>query len=134
MFWSPTERYIDHCVHLIYTTNNLSDGKKKPTRLGSKIDFIQKHIPDSIFDDMETLKIITKSSVQLRDVLVHGVLESYNEKEIIVSKVNGRSKDHHLEMFTIDSERLNKSSQNLKYINQQWGSIANALFKLSQNG
>lgn len=132
MYWSPTERYIDQCVHLIYEINNFSEDKNKPTRLGSKIDIIKKNLPVSIPEDLENLKKLTKSGVQIRDVLVHGVLESCNNDEIIVSKVNGKSKEHELQMFTIDLERLNKSAKNLEYINQQWGSISNALFKLSQ--
>jgi hypothetical protein len=44
MYWAPTERYIDQCVHLIYVINAISDDKSKPTILGSKIGTIKEHL------------------------------------------------------------------------------------------
>lgn len=135
MLWSPAERSIDQCVHLIYTINDMSSSKKKPTRLGSKIDTIKRYTPSSIasLEDIESLEKITKSAVQIRDVFVHGVIESYDKEKMIVSKVNGRTPDHLLEKFTVDSERLNRSAQNLEFIKKKWGDIAGGLLELSQN-
>ena len=136
MFWSEAERSIDLCVHLIYKANGFSDSKKKPTRLGSKIETIKDKSPGSIIEsgELESLIKLTKSTVQIRDVFVHGVIESYDRDKMTINKVDGRSLDHKLERFTVDRDRLNKSAKNLQFIVQQWSHVANGLLELSPNG
>jgi len=128
MYWSPVERGIDQCVHFIHKER--STGKSKPTRLNSKLEFIKNHMPETILksDALAELVALTKQTVQIRDVLLHGMINSYNQQEIEIGKIDGKSDDHLIEMFTIDRSRLNKSAQALSYLGKKWGDLATALF------
>jgi hypothetical protein len=127
MYWSPVERHIDQCVHLLFT-QNLSD-KKKPTRLGSKLDFIKGKLPDQLAKQykIESLIKLTEATVKIRNVCVHGVLEFYDKDQIKIGKVDGKNVEHMIEIFTIDRERLNKSAENLTVLSNQWNEIASVL-------
>lgn len=129
IFWSPIERRIDQCVHLLHAKLPESSNKKKPGSLNRKLEFIACHLPDTVAqkDQIRSLSENTKSTVQIRDVCVHGVLESYNENEIKISKVDGKQSGYVTEIFTIDGERLNKSAQSLSVLSKDWELIANAL-------
>lgn len=123
MFWSPIERHIDQCVHLLHADMQNSSGKKKPGNLSRKLDFITCHIPDNVASKYQMLSLSksTKSTVQIRDVCVHGVLESYNQNELRISKVNGKKLGYVTEIFTIDGERLNKSVKKSFNFNKKLG-------------
>ena len=132
MDWSPVERHIDQCVHFLHGKLTLSKKqKKKPTRLGSKLEFIKCNMPPEIFDQngFECLVNMTKGTVQIRDVCVHGVLNSYDHSKIEIGKIDGTKDGHHIENFTIDLDRLKKSAEALSVLQEQWGSIASALYE-----
>jgi len=91
MYWSPVERSIDQCVHFLHqkSTNKIP----KPTSLNRKIQFIKARIPEAVvgvnaFDKLETL---TKHTVQIRNILVHGVINSYDQNKMEIGKINGNS-------------------------------------------
>ena len=105
MDWSPVERHIDQCVHFLHGKLTLSKKqKKKPTRLGSKLEFIKCNMPPEIFDQngFECLVNRTKDTVRIRDVCVHGVLNSYDHSKIEIGKIDSTKDGHHIENFTID--------------------------------
>jgi hypothetical protein len=136
MYWSPVERHIDQCVHFLYLQLGTSKKpKKKPTRLGSKLDFIKSEMPSGIIDsqELEILTKLTKTTVQIRNVFVHGVLNSYDQEKIEIGKVNGRTEKHVIENFIIDRNRLDRSAKSLLTLRQQWGSIASSLLKSMPN-
>lgn len=131
MYWSPVERYIDQCVHSLYLQLVTPKKPKKPTRLGTKLDLIRSNMPDGIIDaqELEKLTKLTKTTVQIRDVCVHGVLNSYDQEKIEIGKVNGKADEHLIENFTIDRARLDRSAKALSTLHQQWGSIASSLLR-----
>ena len=138
MFWSPVERHIDQCVHFLHQQlikQKKLKKPKKPLRLGCKLDFIKSNMPVGIIDiqELESLSEQTKSTVQIRDVCVHGLLISYDQQKIEINKVNGKYDEHCIENFTIDRNRLEKLAGKLCLLHQQWGSIASALFEHATN-
>jgi hypothetical protein len=114
---------------------HVKKAKKKPTRLGSKLDFIKSEMPSGIIDsqELEILTKLTKTTVQIRNVFVHGVLNSYDQEKIEIGKVNGRTEKHVIENFIIDRNRLDRSAKSLLTLRQQWGSIASSLLKSMPN-
>ena len=135
MYWSPVERHIDQCVHFLYRQQATPRKAKKPTRLGAKLDFIKSNMPTEIIDaqELESLTTLTKTTVQIRDVFVHGVLNSYDQQQIEIGKIDGRKEEHLIENFTIDRNRLDRSANALSVLQKQWGSIASALLKRATN-
>lgn len=131
MDWSPVERHIDQCVHFLHGRQATQSKANKPTRLGSKLEFIKSNIPTEIIDaqELDRLMTLTKTTVRIRDVCVHGVLKSYDQQKIVIDKIDGRKNTHLIEYFTIDSNRLDRSAKALSVLQQQWGSIASALLK-----
>lgn len=137
MNWSPVERDIDQCVHFLHEKLTTSKKqKKKPTRFGSKLDFIKRNMPPEIVDrqKLELLANLTKDTVQIRNVCVHGVLNSYDQCKIEISKTDGTKDGHYIENFTIDRDRLDRSAKALSVIQEQWGSIASALYEHLKSG
>jgi hypothetical protein len=131
MYWSPVERYIDQCVHVLHGQQATPKKANKPTRLGTKLDFIKSNIPTVIIDvqELDRLITMTKTTVQIRDLCVHGMLKSYDQQKIEIGKVDSRRTEHLIEIFTIDRNRLDRSAKALSVLQQQWGSIASALHK-----
>ena len=131
LYWSPVERHIDQCVHFLHGQQATTGKGNKPTRLGTKLAFIKSNIPTGIIDvqELETLMTLTKTTVQIRDVCVHGVLNSYDQQQIEIGKVDCRRNEHLIENITIDRNRLDRSAKALSVLQQQWGSIASALLK-----
>lgn len=137
MYWSPVERHIDQCVHLLHgKLATTKKQKKKPTRLSSKLDFIKCNMPQEIIDQkkLESLANMTKCTVQIRDVCVHGVLNSYDHGKIEIDKIDGTKGCYHIEKFTIDRDRLENSAKVLSELQGQWDSIAFALYEHTKNG
>ena len=130
MYWSPVERTIDQCVHLLHISN-----EKKPLTLNRKLEFISKKLSKDIAssDDLESLIKLTKTTVKIRDICVHGVLEFYDQDQIKISKVDGKKAEHVREIFTIDRNRLDKSAKNLTILSKEWKAIANILFNGTLN-
>lgn len=133
VYWSPVERSIDQCVHFLHQKKQI--GKSKPTRLNGKLEFIKKHMPETILaaDALVKLSASTKQTVQIRNVLVHGIINSYDEQKIEIGKINGKSGDHLIEIFTIDKIRLDKSAQALSYLGENWGKLATTLLHHAKN-
>ena len=137
MYWSPVERHIDQCVHFLY--EKLSTSKKptkKPTRLGPKLEFIKCNLSAEIVDQikLELLVKMTKGTVQVRDVCVHGVINSYDENQIEIGKIDGTKDGHHIENFIIDRNRLESSAKALSVLQERWGAISSALHGHTNNG
>ncbi|OEE10651.1 hypothetical protein [Aliivibrio fischeri] len=128
VFWSPIERYVDECVSLLYEAGK---GKKKPLTLSHKLTFIQKELLILGFpaSNIESLFSATKSTVQIRDVCVHGVIDSFDENELKISKVQGKTEKYTVEIFTLTSERLNKSANNLMQLNEHWNLLVSEVHK-----
>jgi hypothetical protein len=126
VFWSPIERYVDQCVSILFESGK---GNNKPLTLYHKLDFIRKELTilGSAENDLISLIKTTKSTVQIRDVCVHGVIDSFDSNELKIGKVQGRSEKYAIEMFTITSERLNTSANNLMLLNDHWGSLVQNL-------
>lgn len=126
MYWSPVERHIDQCVHLLHQQLITHKKPKKPSRLGSKLDFIKSNMPIGIIGtkELEKLTKLTKTTAKIRDVCVHGVLNSYDQEKIEIGKIDGRSVEHAIENFTIDRNRLDRSAKALSVLQHEWASIA----------
>ena len=135
MQWSPIERRIDQCVHLLYKSFVSLKPKGKPLKLSNKLEYIKKNIPSDIINSqsLESLIRQTLHTVQIRDVCVHGVLSSYDKNKVWIGKVNGKSEQHVIEVFTIDRERLERSAKNLNSLQREWGSMVDALLASSTN-
>jgi hypothetical protein len=126
VFWSPVEREIDRCVYLLYEE---PDAKKKPLTLRRKLDYIQRNLPPILYSKAELDALIkaTKETVQIRDVCVHGVIESYDINELIIGKIQGKELSHTIEVFTITSERLKISTESISRLVEHWSYIAKKL-------
>lgn len=98
-------------------------------RLAGKFDFISNKLPDQLAKQykIESIIKLTKNTVQIRDVCAHGVLEFYDKNEIKIGKVVGKDKEHKIEIFIIDRERLNKSAENLIALSKKWNEIVSTL-------
>lgn len=131
MYWSPVERHIDLCVHLLHLKLVAQKRKNKPLNLSRKLGFIKSNLSVAIIDtqELEALTQRTLTTVKIRDVCVHGVLNSYDQQKIEIGKIDGKSDEHLIEVFTIDRERLERSATALSLLQQQWGSIASALLE-----
>lgn len=70
MYWSPVERHIDQCVHLLYRHPATPRKGGKPTRLGNKLEFIKSKMPAGIIDaqELDNLTKLTKNTVKIRDI------------------------------------------------------------------
>lgn len=127
VMWSPVERKIDECVVLIASKKN----KKKPLTLSHKLNYIRDNLPENLssIKDINELIRVTKGTAQVRDVCVHGVIENYDNEQMIIGKVEGKSKDYTIETFTFDKKRLNSAGHNLVYLNETWERLFNELYK-----
>ena len=135
MQWSPIERRIDQCVHLLYKSFVSLKPKRKPLKLSDKLEFIKKNIHPDIINSqsLECLITLTLSTVRTRDVCVHGVLSFYDKNKMWIGKVNGKSEQHVIENFPFDRERLEHSATNLNFLQKEWGSTVDALLASSTN-
>lgn len=126
MFWSPIERQIDQCVHLLC---KIKPPQSKPLALNKKLKYINDNLPSDIAQkyDIKALIELTKSTVKIRDVCVHGVLESYDQNCIRIGKIDGKRQEPLIEIFTIDGNRLNKAAENLTVLAERWNIIASTL-------
>ena len=126
MYWSPAERFIDQIVHTLYKTNNSSSKRKKPTRLGSKIEYIEHNMPDGLICStyLNKLGIRTKATAITRDIFVHGLIDSYSKDEIVITKVDGKDLEHVTEKFTYNFNKLNDAAMNIEIVRKEWAAIA----------
>lgn len=136
MFWTPAERFVDQCVHMLYSIKGLSENKKKPFKLGQKLQEISRHIPASIISAKEFDDLVnqTKEVAKTRNILVHGNIESFDNDQMVISKVDSNSKQHLLVNHTFNFKRLNQPAQELETIREKWGHLANELLKQYQAG
>lgn len=136
MFWSPAERFIDQILHIVHKSNDLIGKSKKPTRLGSKIEYIKNNLPSGLICNthLTELAIKTRAAVVVRDVFVHGLIDSYNRDEIVITKVDGRAPSHEVQKFTYDFKSLNDAAMNLEVIRKEWAELALKLSFKNQNG
>jgi hypothetical protein len=125
VMWTPIERRIDECVFLLSSKDN----DKKPLSLNPKLDFIKQNLPQSIECNPGIYEIInlTKGTAQIRDVCVHGVIESYDDDLMVIGKVQGKSNDFHIEMFTYDQARLFSAGNNLNVLHEIWEKLSTDL-------
>jgi len=128
MYWSPVERCIDQCVYFL----SEQCPSKKPLTLNRKLEFIKNNLPITMIEQhhIDSLIKLTKSTVKIRDICVHGVLETYDKEQIQISKVNGKKEDYILEIFTIDYNRLDKSAKNLTMLVERWNAISKTLLDI----
>ena len=126
MYWTPVERHIDQCVHLLRL--RFGDKKNRNQRF-SKLEYIENNLPATLMGAQELRNLVrqTKLTMKTRNVLVHGVLNAYDQERIEVGKVNGQADEHLIENFTIDRNRLERSVKALSSLQEQWHSIAWAL-------
>lgn len=135
MYWTPVERHIDQCVHFLYRQQAThKKAKKKPVKFSGKLDFIKQNMPDGIIDaqELESLTKLTTTTVKIRDVCVHGVLNSYNQQQIEIGKIDGKNEEHLIESFVIDRSRLDRSASALSVLQKRWDSIATALHNIDK--
>jgi hypothetical protein len=132
VMWSPVERKIDECVVLIASKKN----KKKPFTLSHKLNYIHDNSPENLTSTLDVIELIrvTKETAQVRDVCVHGVIESYDNEQMVIGKVEGKSQEYKIEMFTFDKKRLNSAGNNLTYLNQSWEMLLDELYTALKNG
>lgn len=132
LFWSPIERSIDQIVNTLYKRHNA----KKPLTLTRKMTYIKSHISNDLYpeNDLENLINLTKKTVKIRDVCVHGMLQEFDKDSMKIDKVQGKSKDHLIEVFTIDRNRLDISANNMTLLSQKWGKLAKSIVIEQNNG
>lgn len=129
VMWSSVERKIDECVVIIKSTK--SNGKKL-MKLADKLNYIKENLPKDIscISDLDEIIRLTKGTSQVRDICVHGVIENYDADKMSIGKVQGRSEDYHVEMYTFDKNQLSLAGNNLNYVFETWELIASDLHKL----
>lgn len=122
VMWTPIERKIDECEFLL--SRSKRDDKKRLS-LNRKLDYIKRNLPQSMVCSLEIDEIIqlTKSTAQVRDVCVHGVIESYDKNKMIIGKVQGKSNYFHIEKFTYDRAKLYSAGNNLNVLYEIWEKI-----------
>jgi len=125
LFWSPIERSIDQIVNTLYNGHI----KKKPLTLNKKLKYIELHISNDVFsvNDLVNLINLTKETVKIRNVCVHGMLQEFDKDSIKISKVEGKSEEHLIEVFTIDRKRLDISANNMTLLSKKWGKLAESV-------
>jgi len=132
LMWSPIERYIDQSVHIIYSYLGGKDiCRKKPRMLTAKLEFLEKcHNQIDVlkvnYEHIKNLKLATLEVCQIRDVCVHGWVESWNNQQIQIGKY-AKSEKHVKEIFTIDGNRLNNSTKNMATLSEKWLGIVSCL-------
>ena len=135
LFWSPIERSIDQIVNILYKNWDKSDKNKKPMTLGQKLNYIKSFIEADVIskNELESLIILTKQTVKIRDVCVHGMLQEFDENSIKIGKVQGKNEEHLIELFTIDRTRLDKSANQMTVLSQDWAKLAETIYQKSQS-
>ena len=133
--WSSVEISIDQSIHLIGHWSK-EKGKGKPTRLNGKLDFIKKNMPEEIINDskLEYLTSATKKVSQVRDVCVHGIIETFDQQEMQMSKVQGRSAEHSSEIFTFNKKHLDLTAKNLFALSTEWSVLVTNILKWKDKG
>ncbi|SBS32508.1 hypothetical protein MSP8887_01744 [Marinomonas spartinae] len=122
VMWTPIERKIDECVFLL--SSSTGNGKKRLS-LNRKLDYIKQCLPQAMVCNLDIDEIIqlTKVTAQVRDVCVHGVIDSYGDNKMVIGKVQGISDDFHIEMFTYDQARLFSAGNNLNVLYEIWEKV-----------
>lgn len=133
VMWSSVERKIDECVVVLFEDSN---GKNKPLTLSRKLELIRKKLPlTSIFiEDIGEVFKATKDVAQVRDVCVHGVIESYDSERMVIGKVQGKSKGYKIEMFTFGEKRLHSAGRNLTNLSSVWERLFDEIYAAAKNG
>ncbi|QRV23532.1 hypothetical protein [Marinomonas foliarum] len=126
VMWTPIERKIDKCVFLLLSSKG---NGKQPLSLNRKLDYIKQSLSQSMVCNLDIDEIIqlTKGTAQVRDVCVHGVIDSYDDNKMVIGKVQGKSNDFHIEMFTYDQARLFSAGNNLNVLYEIWEKICTDL-------
>ena len=120
VMWTPIERKIDECVFVLLSSNN--SGKKPRQNLKEKLAYIKNNLPHDISCNLNIDEIIelTKGTSLVRDVCVHGVIDSYDDSKMVIGKVQGKSDNFHIEMFAYDKVRLFSAGNNLSVLYEIW--------------
>lgn len=126
VMWTPIERKIDECVFLLSSSKG---NGKKPLSLNRKLNYIKESLPPLMVCNLDIDEIIqlTKGTAQVRDVCVHGVIDSYDDNKMVIGKVQGKSNDYCIEMFTYDQARLFSAGNNLNVLYEVWENICSNL-------
>lgn len=120
--WTPVERKIDECVFIMGLQNG---SNKRPGSLTRKLEYIKSKLPETVIcsPNIDEIINITKGTAQVRDVCVHGVIESYDENKMVISKVQSKDSDFHIEYFTYDQVRLFSAGNNLTVLFEIWDKL-----------
>ncbi|MGE4511379.1 MAG: hypothetical protein AB7D43_09795 [Sulfurimonadaceae bacterium] len=131
LFWSPIERSIDQIVSILCKSQNKNKQKKRPKTLSHKLNYIESNIQNDIVSQNELKSLIksTKQTAQIRNVCVHGMLQEFDENSIQIGKVEGKSEEHLIEIFTIDRARFDKSANQMTTLSRAWGTLAEKIVK-----
>lgn len=127
MFWAPIERSIDQCVYTTYRhQKNKSANPKRPIHLSQKLVFLEKHsIESPILRGCFKLIEPTKHIAKLRDIFVHGVIETWTQTEITISKIRKPDFDGEYirEKFSISLLDLNSATSTATVLSDCWHGI-----------
>jgi len=126
VMWTPVERKIDECVFILCSSNNKD---KRPLSLNRKLEYIKNNLPSGItcIPDFDEIIKITEGTSQVRDVCVHGVIDRYDENKMVIGKIQGKSSDYQIEMFTYDQVRLFSAGKNLIILYEIWDKLCRDL-------
>ena len=130
--WTPIERQIDQSLEFLAQAGKI---KTKPTSLGQKLCQIQTHAASVIKakDAIAELVSQTKYIVKIRDIFVHGVVVSCDERKIVIGKSDTRKPGHHIEEFTVTLEQLDPTVRALQAISDRWIGVTEILQGSCQN-
>jgi len=126
VMWTPVERKIDECAFILYSSKNKG---KRPHNLNHKLEYIKNNLPSGVncIPDFDEIIKITKGTSQVRDVCVHGVIDSYDDNKMVIGKVQGKSDNYQIEMFTYDQRRLFSAGNNLSVLYEIWDKLCKDL-------
>lgn len=132
VMWTPVERKIDECVFILRLLNGCG---KRPGSLTRKLDYIKSSLPETAIysPNFDEIIDITKGTAQVRDVCVHGVIESYDENKMVIGKVQAKACDFNVEYFTYDQVRLFSAGNNLTTLLEIWSKLASDLNNIAND-
>lgn len=130
IYWTPVERSIDQCVHLIHTHwgGDSICPKKPKISLVRKMEFLEKchdKIPalKNNADHVKKLIEATEYVSEIRNVLVHGLIVSWTSNEIKIGKLKADDK-FIVEIYAIDFAKIKSSVSILDGLASRWDIIA----------
>ena len=131
--WSPIERSIDQCFHMLRDLQKAnSGGCAKTNQRAKKIEFIKQSLeilPDfgHLLENYPDLISKTDEIAEIRNILIHGLIESWTCSGITISKIQKSNEEHLREIFHFSMPQLASVQPTFTAVSDQWNEISEEL-------